>query len=307
MQQRIESHVEIPVRISTAYISHGGGPLPLLEMQSKGEGEAPGYHKEMIEVLETLATELPKPDAIIVVSAHWEERNVSVTTHPTPPLLYDYYGFPKEAYTLKYAAKGNVGLASSIVKNLAEQGIAVRADTTRGFDHGMFIPLSIMYPNADVPCVQVSITSDLKAAEHIALGQALRAAIVVSAKGDDSLKHVLVLGSGSSFHNMNGFFDSSDNANEKATRFNNWLQTTMLTSTYGESERKARLVEWHNAPDARYAHPREEHLLPLHVCYGINDRAVDKAYSLTLLTKPASMFVWSDEVNQTRATKLKQQ
>ncbi|WP_421713446.1 DODA-type extradiol aromatic ring-opening family dioxygenase, partial [Alteromonas abrolhosensis] len=227
------------MRISTAYISHGGGPLPLLEMQLKCEGEAPSYHKEMIEVLETLATELPKPDAIIVVSAHWEERNVSVTTHPTPPLLYDYYGFPKEAYTLKYAAKGNVGLASSIVKNLAEQGISVRADTTRGFDHGMFIPLSIMYPNADVPCVQVSITSDLKAAEHIALGQALRAAIVVSAKGDDSLKHVLVLGSGSSFHNMNGFFDSSDNANEKATRFNNWLQTTMLTSTYDENERKA--------------------------------------------------------------------
>lgn len=305
MQQQIESHVETTLRISTAYISHGGGPLPLLEMQSKGEGKTPSYHKEMIEVLETLSKKLPKPDAIVVVSAHWEEQKVSVTTHPTPPLLYDYYGFPKEAYSLKYAAKGNLDLASSIVNNLAEQDIAVRGEPTRGFDHGMFIPLSIMYPNADVPCVQVSLTSDLEAAKHIALGQALRTALVAAAQGDDSLKHVLVLGSGSSFHNMQDFFNSSEAAIEKATRFNNWLQTTMLNSTYSENERKARLVEWQSAPDARYAHPREEHLLPLHVCYGVNDRAVDKVFKLTLLTKPASMFVWNDVSIQTNAADTK--
>ena len=296
MQQRTQTRPS--VRINTAYISHGGGPLPLLEMQSVGEARMPAYHIEMIEALKALSTDLPKPDAVIVISAHWEDTEVCVTTHPEPSLIYDYYGFPKEAYSIEYPAKGEVALATLLLKRLAEQGIAAREDRARGFDHGMFIPLSIMYPSADVPCIQLSITSDLNSEKHVLLGEAIRKAIElgiepVNSDGKDEV-NILVLGSGSSFHNMQGFFDSSDDAMRKATRFNNWLQTTMQTSAYSENERKARLVEWYSAPDARYAHPREEHLLPLHVCYGVNNRAADKAMSLTLLTKPASMFVWCD-------------
>ncbi|MCZ8529205.1 DODA-type extradiol aromatic ring-opening family dioxygenase [Alteromonas sp. PRIM-21] len=298
MKKPIEITTPLPVQISTAYISHGGGPLPLLEIQTNGEANSPQYHKEMIEALKTLSADLPRPDVIIVISAHWEEAEVSVTTSPQPPLVYDYYGFPQEAYSLKYPAKGEVSLATLLLKRLTEQGIAVREDRARGFDHGMFIPLSIMYPNVDVPCIQVSITSCLNTERHVLLGEAIRKAVErgirpVNSDATDQV-NILVLGSGSSFHNMQGFFDSSDDAMRKATRFNNWLQTTMQTSAYSENERKTRLVEWYSAPDARYAHPREEHLLPLHVCYGVNNRAVDKAMSLTLLTKPASMFVWSD-------------
>ncbi|MCP3702240.1 MAG: dioxygenase, partial [Alteromonas sp.] len=144
MQQRTQTRPS--VRINTAYISHGGGPLPLLEMQSEGEARTPAYHIEMIEALKALSTDLPKPDAVIVISAHWEDTEVCVTTHPEPSLIYDYYGFPKEAYSLEYPAKGEVALATLLLKRLAEQGIAAREDRARGFDHGMFIPLSIMYP-----------------------------------------------------------------------------------------------------------------------------------------------------------------
>lgn len=296
MQQRMETHTHLPVRISTAYISHGGGPLPVLEMQSNGKGIASGYHAEMIEALTLISSELPKPDAIIVISAHWEESEVSVTSHCQPPLIYDYYGFPKEAYSIKYAANGQVALASSIVTSLSEQGIAAHQDGVRGYDHGLFIPLSIMYPKADVPCIQVSLTSDLDPSNHLKLGQALRKAVEDSVdtlvSNNTSQRHVMIIGSGSSFHNMQGFFDNAGGARRKATRFNNWLQTTMQTNAYSENERKARLIEWFKAPDARYAHPREEHLIPLHVCYGINNKAADKAISLMLLSKPASMFVW---------------
>lgn len=297
MQHQMQTQIQRPVRISTAYISHGGGPLPLLEMQSRDAGKLPRNHSEMIEALKAFSAELPKPDAIIVVSAHWEASEVRVTAHPQPPIIYDYYGFPEEAYSLNYPAKGEVSLATSLVNGLAEQGIDVRGDTTRGFDHGMFIPLSIMYPDGDIPCIQVSITSDLNAAKHIELGQALRkvaeAGLVTSSENTNTaFRHILVLGSGSSFHNMQGFFDSSTSAVRKATRFNNWLQTTLQSSVYSENDRKSRLIDWLNAPDARYAHPREEHLMPLHVCYGVNNRKVDKAISLTVLTKPASMFFW---------------
>ncbi len=297
MQHQMQTQIQRPVRISTAYISHGGGPLPLLEMQSRDAGKLPRNHSEMIEALKAFSAELPKPDAIIVVSAHWEASEVRVTAHPQPPIIYDYYGFPEEAYSLNYPAKGEVSLATSLVNGLAEQVIDVRGDTTRGFDHGMFIPLSIMYPDSDIPCIQVSITSDLNAAKHIELGQALRkvaeAGLVTSSENTNTVfRHILVLGSGSSFHNMQGFFDSSTSAVRKATRFNNWLQTTLQSSVYSENDRKSRLIDWLNAPDARYAHPREEHLMPLHVCYGVNNRKVDKAISLTVLTKPASMFFW---------------
>lgn len=293
MQQRIQSNTQPVAQITTAYISHGGGPLPLLEMQSKGDGESPTYHAEMINVLKGLSIELRKPDVIILVSAHWEEKEVCVTTHPQPSLIYDYYGFPPAAYSLKYPAKGEEAFATSIVTSLKEQGIVARGDNKRGFDHGMFIPLSIMYPIADVPCIQISITSDLNANKHIELGKALRKAVETTVTTNAAQKHILILGSGSSFHNMRGFFDNASDAMGKATRFNNWLQKTMQSNVYSENERGALLIDWFNAPNARYAHPREEHLIPLHVCYGANSRAADKAISLKLLSKPASMFVWN--------------
>lgn len=294
MQQRIQSNIYQLARITTAYISHGGGPLPLLEMRATDDVPTKAYHTEMISVLKDLSLDLPKPDLIIVISAHWEEVEVCVTTHPRPTLIYDYYGFPQPAYSIKYPAEGNKAFATSLVKGLKERGVTAHEDSERGFDHGMFIPLSIMYPKADVPCIQMSITSDLSADKHIKLGKALRKAVETATKANSQQKQILILGSGSSFHNMQGFFDNTSDTMRKATRFNNWLQTTMQSKAYSENERSARLVDWSEAPDARYAHPREEHLLPLQVCYGANGKAADKAISLTLLNKPASMFMWHD-------------
>lgn len=277
-------------QITTAYISHGGGPLPLLEMQSSEAAARPNYHREMIDVLTALSEEIPKPNAIVVVSAHWESREINVTTNAYPTLIYDYYGFPEEAYSIRYDAIGEPSLATSIVDGLNKKGINARGNGTRGFDHGMFIPLSIMYPDADIPVVQLSLAADLNAAKHVALGEALRDIL----EAHQSMDRILVLGSGSSFHNMKGFFDNSDVALKRAHNFNAWLQDTVHSSAYSESERKGKLIEWFKGLNALYAHPREEHLLPLHVCYGLNNRASDKAISLTLLTKPASMFLWQN-------------
>ncbi|GMM70843.1 class III extradiol ring-cleavage dioxygenase [Alteromonas gracilis] len=277
-------------QITTAYISHGGGPLPLLEMQLSEAAARPNYHREMIDVLTALSEEIPKPNAIVVVSAHWESREINVTTNAYPTLNYDYYGFPEEAYSIRYDAKGEPSLATSIVDGLNKKGINASGNETRGFDHGMFIPLSIMYPDADIPVVQLSLAADLNAAKHVALGEALRDILAAH----QSMDRILVLGSGSSFHNMKGFFDNSDVALKRARNFNAWLQDTVHSSAYSESERKGKLIEWFKGPNALYAHPREEHLLPLHVCYGLNNRASDKAISLTLLTKPASMFMWQN-------------
>ncbi|WP_218418312.1 DODA-type extradiol aromatic ring-opening family dioxygenase [Alteromonas lipotrueae] len=276
--------------ITTAYISHGGGPLPLLERGTDEDGKGGANHKEMIEVLKTLSRDMRRPDVIVVVSAHWEENNTQVTAGNKPSLIYDYYGFPERAYTLQYPAFGIPDLSASIVAGLQAQGVDATANQNRGFDHGMFVPLTIMYPEADIPCIQVSLTSDLDAAKHIALGRALRH--ILQANCND--KHVLLLGSGSSFHNMRGFFDSSASANKKAQEFNQWLQETMKFEAMNELERSQKLIEWKSSPHGIFAHPREEHLLPLHVCYGANERTVDKAISLTLLTKPASMFVWKN-------------
>lgn len=264
--------------VSTAYISHGGGPLPLLGDER---------HIEMTSTLKTLANDIGKPELIVVVSAHWEESNIMITSNPAPDLYYDYYGFPDEAYTLKYNAPGHSGFASYLQSGLEAQGVDAVLDDKRGFDHGMFIPLSIMYPEAYIPTVQISLKHSLNPQEHIVLGNKLTALLA-----DSEFEHILVLGSGSSFHNMKAFFQNTPETYRKAKMFDDWLQVVLGDSTIEESKRGSQLKNWSSAPQARFAHPREEHLLPLHVCYGINSTAADKSYTLTLLDKPASMFLW---------------
>ena len=170
---------------SVVYLSHGGGPLPVLGDES---------HKEMIAFLKHLPAHLEQPSAIIVISAHWEEDRPTITSGVAPALIYDYYGFPKEAYDIEYPAPGEPLLAQKIFDLLEEQGIeAVLADQ-RGFDHGVFVPLKLMYPEADIPCVQVSLVRGLEPAEHIRLGKALTGL---------REEPVLIIGSGFSFHNLN--------------------------------------------------------------------------------------------------------
>ena len=238
----------------------------------------------MVSCLQRIAASIPKPSAIVVVSAHWEAAKPTLTAGARPELIYDYYGFPPESYEITYPCAGHPGLAQRIAEQLRALDIDVSLDEERGFDHGLFVPLKIMYPEADIPCVQLSLVDSLDPAQHIAMGRALQSL------NDPS---VLLIGSGFSFHNMKAFFAPETEATLSANQaFDRWLQDTCGNADLSEAEREQRLVQWASAPSARYCHPREEHLLPLHVCYGFTESACTTAYQLQILNKQSSMFLW---------------
>jgi aromatic ring-opening dioxygenase catalytic subunit (LigB family) len=256
------------------YFSHGGGPLPIL-------GDA--SHQAMVEFMTALPEQLAQPDAIVVISAHWEENEATLLGSANPPMLYDYYGFPDRAYDIVYPAPGHPALAQKIAGLLEENGIPAHLDSSRGFDHGLFIPLKLMVPQADVPSIQLSLLRGLDPAAHIALGQALRGLFG---------EKILVIGSGFSFHNLNAFFGQGTGAPDSANdAFQEWLIET-CTGPLPDSERTHRLVEWERAPSARYCHPREEHLLPLHVCAGLMGRPATLAFDDQILGKRSVAFLW---------------
>jgi aromatic ring-opening dioxygenase catalytic subunit (LigB family) len=257
------------------FLSHGGGPLPLL-------GDA--SHEAMVRTLEKLAATIGRPRAIVVASAHWEAGRTTITAGANPPLIYDYYGFPKESYDIEYPCPGAPDLARDIARMLAQANIESSLDENRGFDHGVFVPLKIMYPQADIPCVQLSLLNSLDPTEHMRLGHALRGLACES---------VLFVGSGFSFHNLNAFFAPETKASRSMNAsFESWLIETLSDRGIDETQRKKRLANWSSAPFARYCHPREEHLLPLHVCYGIASQPCSEAFELEIFNKKASMYSW---------------
>ncbi|MDW7755539.1 MAG: class III extradiol ring-cleavage dioxygenase [Brevefilum sp.] len=256
------------------YFSHGGGPLPLL-------GD-PG-HQAMIEFMTQLPTQLPKPEAILVISAHWEEPVVTLLGAAHPPMFYDYYGFPEAAYQITYPARGHPALGARIVTVLEQAGIPARLDHQRGFDHGLFIPLSLMYPGADIPALQISLLQGLSPVDHLALGNALRSL---------QNENLLVIGSGFSFHNMSAFFHHDPHMiTPRNAAFQDWLIDT-ITTDITQSEREARLAAWENAPYARYCHPREEHLLPLHVCAALAGQAGEVIFDDNIMGVRCLAFTW---------------
>ncbi|MFV2032428.1 MAG: class III extradiol ring-cleavage dioxygenase [Gammaproteobacteria bacterium] len=257
------------------YIPHGGGPMPLLSDS--------GY-EVMNPFLREFSATLPKPDAIVVISAHWEDSSVSILAQDNPPLLFDYYNFPAETYELQYPAPGAPALARRIKAMLDESGIESRLDMERGFDHGVFVPLLLMYPEADIPCIQISLSNSLDAAFHIRLGQALS-----SLKKDN----LLILGSGFSFHNLDVMISKTgDEIDEKNRLFEQWLAETCSDPGLDPQEREQRLVNWEQAPHARYCHPREEHLLPLHVCYGMAGKPATTAFQDKVIGFITSAYRW---------------
>jgi len=216
------------------YIPHGGGPLPLLGDKS---------HQELIDFLKNIAPSLGKPSAILVISAHWEEGSATITSGKKPALIYDYAGFPDEAYKIKYPALGNPQLADKIFNLLQNNDVEAKLDNNRGFDHGLFIPLKIMFPDADIPCVQLSLLNNLDSKEHIRIGKAL---------SELRNENLLIIGSGFSFHNMSAFFQSKDELDEKNEEFERWLINTCTNNNIPENERQRKLEQWSEAPFARY-------------------------------------------------------
>jgi aromatic ring-opening dioxygenase catalytic subunit (LigB family) len=239
-------------RLPVIYLPHGGGPWPFVDL---GRFVWPGEAEALRAYLEGLPHDLsPAPRALLVISAHWEEAVPTVMTAERPPMLYDYFGFPEASYQIEWAAPGDRNLATRVRELLSQAGIDSAENATRGFDHGTFVPLKVAFPRAELPTVQLSLKRGLDPADHLALGRAL------APLRDEG---VLIVGSGMSFHNLRSFGHRA--AQAVAETFDAWL----CEAAQAEPElRRERLISWAQAPEARQAHPREEHLLPLMVVAG---------------------------------------
>ena len=236
-------------RLPTYFISHGGGPWPWMKEQMGGA----------YDHLEASLARMPAdigatPRAVLMLSAHWEAPRFTVQTHARPPMLYDYGGFPEFTYHIQYPAPGAPDVAARVRQLLAAAGIESDEDALRGFDHGMFAPMAVIWPRADVPTLQLSLKTGLAPGEHLALGRAL------APLRDEG---ILIVGSGLSYHNLRAFGPA---AHAPSAAFDGWLESTLAIADAGE--RASTLAAWERAPAARVAHPREEHLLPLMVALG---------------------------------------
>ncbi|NQT63350.1 MAG: dioxygenase [Candidatus Marinimicrobia bacterium] len=260
------------------YLPHGGGPLPLIGDPS---------HKDVTDFLKNIRSRLGQPEAILVISAHWEESQPTIQTAENPEMLYDYSGFPPETYKITYPAPGQPELAKVIDGELEKAGFKPAMDGQRGFDHGLFIPLKLIFPEADIPCFQISLIKGLDPAQHIALGRALNFL---------REQNVLIVGSGMSFHNMRALMSGGLSENRPDEIFDDWLVKTCCSEGLTPDERDHELINWSQAPQARYCHPREEHLLPLHVCYGAagyDSPPAELVFNKTIMGKKVSAFLWS--------------
>jgi aromatic ring-opening dioxygenase catalytic subunit (LigB family) len=236
-------------RLPTFFLSHGGGPWPFMEDRRVQYARTAAEFGRLPQLLPA------RPKAVLVITGHWEAEAFTVSTSAHPPMVYDYYGFPEHTYRLQYPAPGEPGVAAAVKALLTRAGIACREDADQGFDHGTFVPLGLMYPNADMPIVLLSLKSSYDAAEHVRVGEALA-----------SLRDagILIIGSGLTYHNMPGF-------RQPESKPVSYEFETYLNEAIGQSDaarRNAMLVDWQNAPSARLAHPREDHLLPLMVAAG---------------------------------------
>lgn len=238
----------------TLFIPHGGGPCFFMDWDLMG-GPKDTWDRTAA-YLRSIAESLPeRPKAIVVVSGHWEEDVFTASAVPHPSMIYDYSGFPAHTYELKYPAPGAPDVANRIVELLTEAGIPARTSSTRGFDHGVFIPLLVAFPDADIPVVPLSLTRDLDPEAHLKAGKALQR---LREEG------VLIIGSGMSYHNMHTFRTPA--ATQPSEAFDAWL--THAIAEDDPADRWHDLVKWADAPAARNAHPREEHLLPLMIAAG---------------------------------------
>ncbi len=241
-----------PAPLPTYYIPHGGGPWPFMPERAATLESLTAFLRGLLAGLE------PAPRAIVVVSGHWEEPVPTVSSRPDYSMFYDYYGFPEHTYRLQYPAPGSPAVAQEVVDALAAAGFPSAVEHERGYDHGVFVPFMLVAPDATIPVVPLSLVAGLDPARHIALGRAL-----APLRGEG----ILIVGSGMSFHNLRALYGGADVAT-RSSRFDAWLNETV---TGDPAQRDARLAAWSSAPEARFAHPREEHLLPLMVAAGAAD------------------------------------
>ena len=261
-------------RMPVFFIPHGAGPCFFMDWNPADTWQ------RMANFLKGVAGTLPtQPRAIVLVSAHWMTPQFSITGHAHPPLIYDYHGFPPHTYELSYPAPGSPALAEQLAQLLDREGLETRVDSERGFDHGMFIPLKLMFPEAKIPVIQLSLREDLDPTAHLQVGRALEAL------RDEG---VLIVGSGMSFHNMRGYGDAR--YTPISAEFDDWLTAAVESP---QAQRDAQLQAWSQAPHAYDCHPPgdEEHLIPLLVAAGAGGESVGhRVYSEQVMQTTISAY-----------------
>lgn len=255
-------------RLPTVFVSHGA-PTFALE---------PGLAGPQ---LSALGRALPRPKAVLIVSPHWMTHGARVGLSPQPATIHDFGGFPQPLYEIGYPASGHPELAGRTLAVLQQSGWNAQGDERRGLDHGAWVPLLYLYPDADVPVFQVSLPDRLDAPGAWALGQAL------APLTDES---VLIVGSGSLTHNLHEFRTGHGHEEAYATEFTAWVREAVQQ---GDGARLQRTLEL--APHAQRAHPTTEHFLPLLVAAGaaggsVPGRVIDGGITHGVLSMDAFVF-----------------
>jgi len=235
------------------FLSHGAPTLPFDDCPAR-------------DFLKSLGREVGRPDAILVASAHWDTSTPLVNAPPVNATIHDFRGFPEALYELTYPAPGDVHLAERTASLLGTAGLSAEIDRSRGLDHGAWVPLMLMYPDADIPVTQLSIQSGQGAHHHIALDPAL---VPLRDEG------VLVIGSGSFTHNLRALDRSGDASAEPAwsIEFSDWIHEKLIARD------DTALAQYRaHAPHAAIAQPSDDHFVPLHVAYGAGGREVRRLH-----------------------------
>ena len=229
--------------LPSLFVSHGAPTLPLEDCPAS-------------DFLKHLAGTFPRPRAILAVSAHWDTPIPSINRVEANETIHDFYGFPEALYRMRYPAPGSPELADRTRQLLGASGFSVPVDDSRGLDHGAWVPLLLMYPQADIPVVQLSIQSALGPEHHVNLGRALTAL-----RNED----VLVLGTGSFTHNLRTMSRGRIDAPEPlwSQEFSAWVHRALIEARTDDLVAYRRL-----APHAAIAHPEEDHFMPLFVAFG---------------------------------------
>ena len=257
-------------RQPTFFAPHGGGPCFFMP-------DPAGHWTGMGAFLRSLPDLLPEPPtAILVVSAHWVTEGFRIGSGAAPGMIYDYYGFPLETYALSYAAPGAPAVAARAAALLRDAGLPVELDPERGYDHGVFVPMKVAFPDADIPIVEMSVEQGFDPGLHLAAGRSL------ASLRDEG---VLIIGSGMSFHDLPAFGDSR--FTRASQSFDIWLTVAAMQPA---DVRAQRLAGWAGAPCGRAAHPTEEHLIPMMVAAGASDQRGERVYGEIVLETAISGF-----------------
>ncbi|TID18051.1 Extradiol ring-cleavage dioxygenase class III enzyme subunit B [Venturia nashicola] len=267
--------------------AHGGGPLPLMNDPMT---------KEIIYSLKNrvpkiLRLDTPKaPRAIILITAHWSEKVPTISNADKHKLYYDYGGFPPEMYKVKYDAPGSPAVAKEVFDTLQTAGLKPDTNSERGWDHGVFVPMILVYPKANIPIIQLSVLSSEDPATHIKMGEAL--SILRES-------NIAIIGSGfSSFHNLRLMFSGIHEDSSFRRRNKDWNNAVKAAIEEEDVEkRKEKLGDWRKFPNAYEMHPRggAEHFLPLVVCAGAGGAGKAKSYTDKFLGLDMYSFYWDEE------------